>query len=184
MDIRGRLMERIKSTLCATIALALFGSCGATSLGETHHKASLGADLELTRVQIEVISDAERVANPDQLPGPRPASSPLASGTVREPNGQEWGWELPRFAPKTELVLDLGVGEVPFDDGVQDYGLDFRPVRGFSDALMQLELRALTGPGVSWHGIAAMNRIQEETLMDALDQADWAWFGVGIQFSW
>ncbi|MDF1837951.1 MAG: hypothetical protein P1V35_08785, partial [Planctomycetota bacterium] len=90
----------------------------------------------------------------------------------------------PLPVPSSELIIDLGVGEAPYDDGFFDYALDYSPLVGFSDALMQLEYRAQLRPGTSVFGIAAMHRVQDETIMQAMDQNDWAWIAMGVQFSW
>ncbi|HPF13701.1 MAG: hypothetical protein H6830_06275 [Planctomycetes bacterium] len=169
----------MQSTLFALLLLALLSSCGVTCFGKTFHQESQStrADLgEVTVVEVLPLGHAEL-----------PSVGAASQGDLRF----DWSGDLgalqegvPAFVPRTELVLDLGVGEVPFDDGAGEYQLDYRPVRGFSDALVQLELRARSGPGFAWYGIAAINRVQEETLLETVDQGDWAWFGVGVQYSW
>lgn len=165
------------------LVAALFGSvsCGTTELAAAKHKESIPSTVLLAVSSVEVLSSSD--VDLDATVGP--GLDGLVEG-VAHWRGERKGVDLttPIFLPRSEIIIDLGVGEAPYDDGFFDYAMDFSPLVGFSDALMQLEYRAHIQPGTSVFGIAAINRIQDETIMQAMGQNDWAWVAMGVQFSW
>ncbi|MCP5021639.1 MAG: hypothetical protein GY930_07660 [bacterium] len=165
------------------LVAALFGfaSCGTTELAAAKHKEFVPTTVLLAVSSVEVLSSSDK----DLEVTAEPVQDGLVEGIVH------WGGErkdvdltTPNFLSKSEIIIDLGVGQAPYDDGFFDYAMDFSPLVGFSDALMQLEYRAHIQPGTSVFGIAAINRVQDETIIRAMGQNDWAWVAMGVQFSW
>ncbi|MEZ6003925.1 MAG: hypothetical protein R3F17_12010 [Planctomycetota bacterium] len=153
-------------------------SCGVTRLGQPYHQASLGTAPLIEQIEVR-----------EMLPMVGRAETVTATHQAADlqPERQIWpdDWTSLLTPPAaTEFVLDLGVGEAPFDDACELFCLDPGPVRGFSDALVQIEVRRTWVGPVSWHGIAALSRIQEDTLLEAMQAGDWAWIGFGVQYSW
>jgi hypothetical protein len=128
-----------------------------------------------------VVSSVEEWTVPSEKPDTVQLEA-CSSGWVHV--SEDLTWAPPKAQHDSEIIIDLGVGEAPYDDGFLDYEMDFSPLVGFSDALMQLEYRARIQPGTSIFGIAAMNRVQDDTILQAMGQNDWAWFGMGVQISW
>lgn len=168
-----------RQSLNTLLVVSLLGlvSCGTTQLGAAKHKESLPSTVLLA------------VATVVELPSPatsRDVTGVISDGSHHSLESISGDLDLvtPNFRPVSQIIIDLGVGEAPYDDGFLDYALDFSPLVGFSDALMQLEYRAQLQPGTSVFGIAAMNRVQDETILQAMGENDWAWFAFGVQFSW
>ncbi len=161
--------------------LAGLPACALPGLGRSFYKASLPSEPESIEV---VVVGVQPLAAPSPTAATSPVLDPVAVWPVRETENSLPEFWSPRFQPRFEFAFDLGVGEAPYDDNDHNYELDYRPPQGFSDALVQLEWRNQMAPGLSWHGIAAMQRVQEDSLLEAMDAADWAWFGVGLQWSW
>ncbi|MCA9002488.1 MAG: hypothetical protein KDB61_11225 [Planctomycetes bacterium] len=157
----------------SVVALLCLASCGATQLASAKHKESIP-----TTVMLAVTSVAVEVS---ETPEPAPLDV-HPSGWAHTSGDLEW--DIPPVLPSSAIVVDLGVGEAPYDDGFLDYEMDFSPLVGFSDALMQLEYRTQIRPGASLFGIAAMNRVQDDSILQAMGQSDWAWFAMGVELSW
>ena len=151
------------------------------NLGQPYYRASQPVVPE--QVEFVVVAVQPDQAGSVVAPVEGNTSSEIQAQAQDQPFGSELRW-VQSFQPRTEFSLDFGVGEAPYDDSDHDLELDFRPVHGFSDALVQLEWRSQVAPGFSWHSIAAMNRVQEDTLMEMMDAGDWAWVGLGVQWSW
>ncbi len=169
-------MFRQSLQMLLVVSLFALASCGATQLAAAKHKESIPSTVLLAVTSVVEISGVDRSSEADI----RGLMGEVAEGTAPE----DLDMALPDPLPNSEIIIDLGVGEAPYDDGFLDYALDYSPLVGFSDALMQLEYRAQIRPGTSVFGIAAMNRIQDETIMQAMGQNDWAWIAMGVQISW
>ncbi len=170
-------MVRQSFTLLLVSSLFGFASCGTTQLGAARHKESVPSTVLMAVTSVEVSTHLEA-----DLDG-------MSSSNWNDVGA--WGIDrgpldltTPTFMPSAEVIVDMGIGEAPYDDGFLDYALDYSPLVGFSVSIMQLEYRARVQPGVSVFGIAAMNRIQDETIMHAMNENDWAWVSVGVQLSW
>ncbi len=167
-------------TLAGVLSLP---SCALPALGQSYYKASLAAEPAIVEVVVVGAQPVTAGVASSETALPSPGLPKLSE--TEQPLASDWtpDWRA-RFVPTSEFAFDFGVGEAPYDDNDHDYFLDYRPPQGFSDALVLLEWRNHVGPGLSWHGIAALQRVQEDTLFEAVDQADWAWFGLGLQWSW
>lgn len=158
-------------------------SCSLPALGQSYYKASLATEPAI--VEVVVVGTQPVPAGPATAESDQGRPSLAALPEPEEAYAADWTSDgRAQFVPTSEFAFDFGVGEAPYDDNDHDYFLDYRPPQGFSDALVLLEWRNHVGPGLSWHGIAALQRVQEDTLFEAVDQADWAWFGLGLQWSW
>jgi hypothetical protein len=168
-----------RQSLKTLLVVSMFGlvSCGTTQIGAAKHKASIPSTFLLAVTTVVEVTEAGRTPLAD-------AANYSVGVSGWEPTPADMDMSMPDRLSASEIIIDLGVGEAPYDDGFFDYALDYSPLVGFSDALMQLEYRARIRPGTSVFGIAAMKRIQDETIMQAMDQNDWAWIAVGVQFSW
>ncbi|MFT4647259.1 MAG: hypothetical protein ACI9X4_000469 [Glaciecola sp.] len=170
-------MFRQSLKMLLVVSILGLASCGATQIGAAKHNASLPSTFLLAVTTVVEVTEADRAPLAD-------AANFSVGVSGWEATPADMDMSMPSRLPASEIIIDLGVGEAPYDDGFFDYALDYSPLVGFSDALMQLEYRARIRPGTSVFGIAAMNRIQDETILQAMDQNDWAWIAMGVQFSW
>ena len=110
--------------------------------------------------------------------------SPLSSAALQPSRAEPIGAERPAWGGQSwPLEVDLGAGEFPYDD--QMHPVDGSPAgrAGFSSSIIRLTWReALSGPfGV--HGTAALSRVQEDPLLEALSDMRLSWLAVGLHAS-
>ncbi len=80
------------------------------------------------------------------------------------------------------LLVDLGAGDAPYDDGVETIHAEENKRGGFSDTVIQMHWRHQLGPEMSFHGGASMFRYQDLGILDGLSDARFGWAVLGIQF--
>ena len=113
-----------------------------------------------------------------QLRGPKAEAVALSD---RVPLGSEAAiseWENSR------LVLFLGVGEAPYDDGLHPNDLRFVEATGFSDSSVHLGYEANLGHRVRWFSNVYATRYQSQTLAETIEDGQVAWVTVGLRFAW
>lgn len=81
------------------------------------------------------------------------------------------------------LLIDLGAGDAPYDDGVATIHAEERKRGGFSDSIIQMMWRERLSPQTSIHTGAALQRFQDLGILDGLSDAEFAWAVVGLQFT-
>lgn len=79
------------------------------------------------------------------------------------------------------LLVDLGAGDAPYDDGVETIYAEEKKRGGFSDTVIQVHWRHRLGPELSFHGGASVFRYQDLGILDGLSDARFGWAVVGIQ---
>jgi hypothetical protein len=82
------------------------------------------------------------------------------------------------------LLVDLGAGEAPYDDGVPTiHGVEITR-GGFSDALLQASWRETVTRSSMLHTTIAVSRFQDVGMLDGLSDMRFAWvvFGWKISF--
>ena len=79
------------------------------------------------------------------------------------------------------ILIDLGAGDAPYDDGVRTiHGVETKR-GGFSDTIIQMQWRQTVSPMASVHTGAALQRFQDLGILDGLSDAKFAWAIVGLQ---
>lgn len=79
------------------------------------------------------------------------------------------------------LLVDLGAGDAPYDDGVETIYAEEKKRGGFSDTVIQVHWRHRLGPALSFHGGASMFRYQDLGIIEGLSDARFGWAVLGIQ---
>lgn len=82
------------------------------------------------------------------------------------------------------LLVDLGAGDAPYDDGVETIHAVEAKRGGFSDTVIQLKWRESIRPGLSITGGASLFREQDLGILDGLGTArfGWATLGIAVRF--
>lgn len=80
------------------------------------------------------------------------------------------------------LLVDLGAGDAPYDDGVPTIHVDEPKRGGFSDSVIQVTWREQLSSHLSVHGGAAIFRYQDLGILDSLPESRFGFAVVGIQF--
>ncbi len=122
-----------------------------------------------------------------------PLSGDRQSGWVQEPEdmgfmdlGKTLGSGVTQLDPERgpmdlgyPLLIDLGAGEFPFDDGVRTiHGVELTR-GGFSDAVVQASWRESMTPASMLHATVAMTRIQDLGMIEGIDEMRFAWAVLG-----
>ncbi|MFT7677109.1 MAG: hypothetical protein ACI8QC_001086 [Planctomycetota bacterium] len=84
----------------------------------------------------------------------------------------------------SRLVLYLGAGEAPYDDGLPSNDLQFTQTTGFSDSSVYLGYEAGLASRVSWFSNVYATRYQSQSLVETLEDGNVAWVTVGLRFAW
>lgn len=84
----------------------------------------------------------------------------------------------------SRLVLYLGAGEVPYDDGLHPNDLQFTETTGFSDSSVHLGYEATLVNRVSWFSNVYATRYQSQSLVETIEDGRVAWVTVGLRFAW
>lgn len=84
----------------------------------------------------------------------------------------------------SRLVLYLGAGEAPYDDGLHSNDLQFTEAAGFSDSSVHLGYEANLVNQVSWFSNIYATRYQSQSLVETLEDGQVAWVTVGLRFAW
>lgn len=80
------------------------------------------------------------------------------------------------------LLIDLGAGDAPYDDGIPTiHGVESKR-GGFSDSIVQMMWRETLSPMTSVHTGAAIRRYQDLSILDGLEDARFAWAVIGLQW--
>ena len=79
------------------------------------------------------------------------------------------------------ILIDLGAGDAPYDDGVRTIHAVETKRGGFSDTIIQMLWRQPVSPMASIHTGAALQRFQDLGILDGLSDAKFAWAIVGLQ---
>lgn len=182
-----RPLARIAAALCA---LGL-GSCQGTQVRAVVHDRPL---VEVTKIEAE----------PTELPPVQQLKASLeidlpaiegafetwgrvdvavAAATLSEVAGDRPLQLDPVMGPVDlgyPLLVDLGAGEAPYDDGVETIHAVEAKRGGFSDTVIQLKWRESIRPGWSITGGASMFRQQDLGILDGLGTARFGWATLGI----
>lgn len=81
------------------------------------------------------------------------------------------------------LLIDLGAGEAPYDDGVRTIHSVEMTRAGFSDALLQASWREAITTSSMLHATVAMTRFQDLGMLEGADEMRFAWFVLGWKIS-
>jgi hypothetical protein len=81
------------------------------------------------------------------------------------------------------LLIDLGAGEAPYDDGVRTiHGVELTR-GGFSDAVVQASWRESVTPSSMLHATVALTRLQDLGLIEGAAEMRFTWLVVGWKTS-
>ncbi|QDV05496.1 hypothetical protein Poly30_09940 [Planctomycetes bacterium Poly30] len=195
---------RIASLVLAMAGIACLASCSATSVRSVVDvvPANLSYSFE-QRTPPESLPTAEAPSerrSPDHGVAGRELNSDVPAGT---------GWSLhrqpedpfdsgpgsltalgsgraqldPELGPLDlgyPLLVDLGAGEAPYDDGVRTiHGVELTR-GGFSDALLQACWRERLTNASKLHATVAVSRLQDLGMLDGLGDMRFAW----VVFGW
>ena len=81
------------------------------------------------------------------------------------------------------LLIDLGAGEAPYDDGVRTIHCVERTRSGFSDAVLQASWRESMSPSSMLHATVAVTRFQDLGMLEGADEMRFSWFVIGWKVS-
>lgn len=81
------------------------------------------------------------------------------------------------------ILVDLGAGDAPYDDGVRTIHGEEIKRGGFSDSVIQIQWRQPVVPGWSITGGASMFREQDLGILDGLETARFGWALLGVMGS-
>lgn len=107
----------------------------------------------------------------------------LAAATLSEISGERPLQLDPDMGPVDlgyALLVDLGAGDAPYDDGVETIHAVEAKRGGFSDTVIQLKWRESIRPGLSITGGASLFREQDLGILDGLGTARFGWATLGI----
>lgn len=79
------------------------------------------------------------------------------------------------------LLIDLGAGDAPYDDGVAPLGADGLGRSGFSDSVMRFTWREWFAPSAAFTGGAAFLRNQDATVLEGLSDTRFGFAVVGVE---
>lgn len=80
------------------------------------------------------------------------------------------------------LLIDLGAGDAPYDDGVAPLDPAHLGRSGFSDSVMRFTWRERLTPNASWTGGAAFLRAQDSSVLEGLADARFGFAVLGLEF--
>lgn len=78
------------------------------------------------------------------------------------------------------LLVDLGAGDAPYDDGVETIHAVEVKRGGFSDTVIQVQWREPIHPGWSITGGACLFREQDLSILDGMETARFGWAILGV----
>ena len=182
-----RPLARIAAALCA---LGL-GSCQGTQVRAVVHDRPL---VEVTKIEAEPIElppvQQLKASLEIDLPAIEGAFETwgrvdvaVAAATLSEVAGDRPLQLDPVMGPVDlgyPLLVDLGAGDAPYDDGVETIHAVEAKRGGFSDTVIQLKWRESIRPGWSITGGASMFRQQDLGILDGLGTARFGWATLGI----
>ncbi len=119
-----------------------------------------------------------------EVAGPGPVAESAATSMDGLGDGQK---QLdPEMGPMDlgyPLLIDLGAGEAPYDDGVPTiHGVELTR-GGFSDAVLQASWRESLTPTSMWHATVAVSRYQDLGILDGVEDMRFAWVVLGWKAS-
>ncbi|MEL6430095.1 MAG: hypothetical protein AAFZ87_16740 [Planctomycetota bacterium] len=79
------------------------------------------------------------------------------------------------------LLVDLGAGDAPYDDGVAPLDADGLGRSGFSDSVMRFTWREWFAPSAAFTGGAAFLRNQDATVLEGLSDTRFGFVVVGLE---
>lgn len=202
----SRLTQRTRTIACAALAIgALVSGCSTSPVRAVADVVPEGLSYSLKTRSIERIVEpalsidglvdgialmdsvgAELEEELDGLVGSEPSdelagaqafdlASAFGSGTTQlNPalGPVDLGWPL---------LIDLGAGETPHDDGIRPFDV-LEPTRsGFSDSVIQASWRESLSTSSKIHATVAVTRFQDLGLIDGAGDMRFTWFVVGIK---
>lgn len=81
------------------------------------------------------------------------------------------------------LLVDLGAGDAPYDDGVLPLAADGVKRGGFSDSVIRVTWRERFAPSASLTGGAAFLRHQDIGILDGLPEARFGFLVLGVEIT-
>ncbi len=193
MEPRRTTARRIRSAaqLAAALCALGLGSCQGVQVRAVVHDRPLTS---VTEVEAEPIESpparqikASLELNVPAIEGAFETWSPvdvaMAAATLSEVSGERPLQLDPVMGPVDlgyALLVDLGAGDAPYDDGVETIHAVEAKRGGFSDTVIQLKWRESIGPGWSITGGASLFRAQDVGLLDGLGTARFGWATLGI----
>lgn len=145
-------------------------------------KAVDAADLARRLRSIESWILSDRVEH--RTEAPVPGTGPPPAGTLGPLMGRGPAQLDPGLGPVDlgyPILIDLGAGDAPYDDGVRTIHAEEPKRGGFSDTIIQMLWRQTVSPMTSVHTGAALQRFQDLGILDGLSDAEFAWAIVGLQ---
>ncbi len=182
-----RSLSRTAAALCA---LGL-GSCqGAKVRAVVHDRPLIDvAEVEAERIELppvqqlkaSLVTDLPAIEGAFETRGRVDVA--VAGATLSEVSGERPLQLDPVMGPVDlgfPLLVDLGAGDAPYDDGVETIHAVEAKRGGFSDTVIQLKWRESIRPGWAITGGASMFRQQDLGILDGLGAARFGWATLGI----